>query len=69
MGSAEMKNCIIELQDKINEHRKDGIMCNPDCWCWPAQGIICLYLSAIEANRILLEQNPQLRKASNETYT
>ena len=49
-----MNECDKELQEKINHHRKKNfIVCDPDCWCWSAQGTICLYQSAIEANKIL----------------
>ena len=65
----EMKECDQELQAKIRDHRNSGVMCSPDCWCWSAQGTICLYLSAIEANKLLLNHNQQLRKeACKQTF-
>ena len=35
-----MNECDLELLEKIDEHRKGGVMCPPDCWCWSAEGVI-----------------------------
>ena len=51
------KECDIELQEKIAEHRKDGVItCGPECWCWSAVGTICLYQSALEANKLAIKK-------------
>ena len=47
-----MIDCNVELAQKIQEHRRKGMMCSPDCWCWSAVGTISLYESAIEANKL-----------------
>jgi len=48
-----MKDCNIELQDKIDAHKDKGVMCGPSCWCWPAQGTICLYLALLKSKDMM----------------
>lgn len=58
-----MKECDKELLEKIQEHRSEGVTCDPSCWCWSAKRLICLYQSVIEANKLLCRANKLLYRA------
>jgi len=51
-----MNECDKELKKKIDEHRK-SVKCDHDCWCWSAQGTLCLLQSVIEANKLWVKIN------------
>ena len=66
-GECVMNECDKELQQRVDEHRSGGVMCEPSCWCWSALSLVVLYHRAIERVE-LLEQAMSEVKACESRY-
>jgi len=53
-----------QLWDKIQKHRSEGA-CEPDCWCRLAEGVIHLYHSALEANKLCCKRIEELERGGD----